>query len=66
MEIRWAFVPVLMETKLPPATFGKVSSVYRLFRDEEFMRLPHPISTKLQIKKTADHSICIVTYIIVI
>lgn len=51
-QISAAFVPVLMETKLISATFGKTSSVYRLFRDGELTRLQHPISTELQIRKT--------------
>lgn len=64
-QICTAFVPVLMEAKLISAAFGKAYSVYRLFRDGELTRLPHPISTELQIRKTVDHRACVLPYVIV-
>ena len=59
------FVPVLTETKLISAILGTSSAVCSLFRDgKELTRLPHPVSTELQIKKTMEHRLCVLPYII--
>lgn len=73
VDIKWANVSDFHSictstngTNLISATFGKASSVYRLFRDVEITRLPHPSIPELQIRKTVDHHVCVLPYVIVI
>lgn len=72
VDIKWANVSDFYSiytctngTNLISATFGKASSVYRLFRDVEITRLAHPSTPKLQIRKTVDHRVCVLPYVIV-